>query len=178
MSPIVVAWIDISNNSVDGLHFLHNLSSICHLKIFDAGHSDLCEMVTLCSINLHFSNNSWFSAFFSTPWPAICLLWRNICSDLLPIFFICLFIFLYIKLHEMFLYFWRLILQFCGLSFLFVFVSFAVQKLLSFNKSHWFVFVFNIIIPGGGSNKMSLWFLSECSAYVFLKEFYCIWSYI
>ena len=41
-------------------------------------------------------------------------------------------------------------LLFCGLSFLFLMVSFAVQKLLSLMMSHWFLFcsVFIAIILG------------------------------
>ena len=64
-------------------------------------------------------------------------------------------------------------LLFCGLSFgLFVFmVSFAVQKLLCLIRSHWFIFVFIVIILGGGSNKILLQFMSKS---VFLLEFYHI----
>uniref|UniRef100_A0A8D1W334 Uncharacterized protein n=1 Tax=Sus scrofa TaxID=9823 RepID=A0A8D1W334_PIG len=35
-------------------------------------------------------------------------------------------------------------------------VSFAMQKLLSVIRSHWFMCVFTVIILGGGSNKMLL----------------------
>ena len=47
-------------------------------------------------------------------------------------------------------------------------VSFAVQKLLSFIRSHLFIFVFIFITLGGVSKKILLQFTSECSAYVFL----------
>ena len=40
-------------------------------------------------------------------------------------------------------------------------VSFAVQKLLSLIRPHLFIFVFIVIIPGGGSEKILLWFMSE-----------------
>jgi len=47
-------------------------------------------------------------------------------------------------------------------------VSFAVQKVLSLIKSHLFTFVFIVITLGGGSEKILLWFMLECLAYVFL----------
>ena len=40
-------------------------------------------------------------------------------------------------------------------------VSFAVQKLLSFIRSHLFIFVFIFITLGGGSKKILLQFMSE-----------------
>ena len=39
-------------------------------------------------------------------------------------------------------------------------VSFAVQKLLSLIRSHLFTFVFISITLGGGSQRISLWFMS------------------
>ena len=48
-----------------------------------------------------------------------------------------------------------------GCLFIFFRVSFAVQKLLSLIKSHWFNFVFIVITLGGGSMKILLWFMSE-----------------
>ena len=40
-------------------------------------------------------------------------------------------------------------------------VSFAVQKLLRFIRSHLFIFVFISITVGGGSKKILLWFMSK-----------------
>ena len=40
-------------------------------------------------------------------------------------------------------------------------VSFAVQKLLSFIRSHLFIFVFVSVTLGGGSKKILLWFMSK-----------------
>ena len=42
-----------------------------------------------------------------------------------------------------------------GCLFVLFMVSFAVQKLLSFIKSHLFIFVFILITLGGGSKKIS-----------------------
>ena len=43
-----------------------------------------------------------------------------------------------------------------GCVFVLFMVSFAVQKLLSFVRSHLFIFVFISITLGGGSNKILL----------------------
>ena len=56
-------------------------------------------------------------------------------------------------------------------------VFFAVQKLLSFIKSHLFIFI--SIILGGGSKKIfAVIIVKECSSYAFLQEFYRVQSYI
>ena len=46
--------------------------------------------------------------------------------------------------------------------------SFAVQRLLSLIKPHLFTFVFISITLGGGSKRILLQNMSECTAYVFL----------
>ena len=48
-----------------------------------------------------------------------------------------------------------------GCLFILFVVSFAVQKLLSFIRSHLFVFVFIFITQGGGSKKILLRFMSK-----------------
>jgi len=58
-----------------------------------------------------------------------------------------------------------------GCLFVLFMVSFAVQKLLSLISS-----IF--ITLGGGSKKILLRFMLECSAYAFLWEFHTIWSYM
>ena len=54
-----------------------------------------------------------------------------------------------------------------GCLFIFLMVSFAVQKLLSLIRSHWFICVFIVFILGGGSNKMLLWFMSKSALPMF-----------
>ena len=58
-------------------------------------------------------------------------------------------------------------------------VSFAVQKFLNLIRSHLFIFVF-ISIPLGERSKKNIAaiYVKECSAYIFLQEFYSIQSYI
>ena len=55
-------------------------------RLFGDGHSDLCEVISHCSFNLHFS---WWlvmlSIFSCACWPSVCL-WKNVYSSLLPIF--------------------------------------------------------------------------------------------
>ena len=55
-------------------------------------------------------------------------------------------------------------------------VSFVVQKLVI--RSHLFIFGFTFIILGDESKKMSLQFVKENSAYVFLWQFYSVCLYI
>ena len=48
-----------------------------------------------------------------------------------------------------------------GYLFVLFMVSFAVQKLLSFIRSHLFILVFISISLGGGSKRILLWFMSQ-----------------
>ena len=90
------------------------------------------------------------SSFSCASWPSVCLLWRNVYLGLLSIldWVVCFF---NIELLELFI------------------VFFAMQKLLSFIRSHLFIFVFISISLGGGSKKdLAVIYVKECSAYVFL----------
>ena len=57
-----------------------------------------------------------------------------------------------------------------GCLFVLFMVSFAVQKLLSFVRSHLFIFVFISMFLGGGSKR--IFYVIECSAYVLAGEFF------
>ena len=48
--------IYIPTNSARGFPFLHSLLRIC-LYIYDDGHSDHCEVILHCSLDLHICNN-------------------------------------------------------------------------------------------------------------------------
>ena len=91
----------------------------------------------------------------------ICLLWRNVCLGLIPTFSLgCLFFWYWVAWTAY--VFWKLV-TLSVVSFVIIFshsedcfstlfiVSFAVQKLLSLTKSHFFIFVFISITLGGGS---------------------------
>ena len=54
-----------------------------------------------------------------------------------------------------------------GCLFIVFMVSFAVQKLLSFVKSHLFIFVLIFITLGGRSKQILLWFMSKNGLPVF-----------
>ena len=74
-----------------------------------------------------------------------------------------------IELYEQFEYFEILLVTLfanifshsAGCLFILFMVSFAVQKLLSLFKSHFFMFVFIFITLGRGSKKIVLWFISK-----------------
>ena len=53
-------------------------------------------------------------------------------------------------------------------------VSFAVQKLLSFIKSHLFIFVFIFITLGGGSKKKLLRFMSKSDLPMFSSKSFIV----
>ena len=55
-----------------------------------------------------------------------------------------------------------------GCLFTVLIVSFVVQKLLILIRSHLFIFAFISNILGGGSQRILLWCMSECFAYVLL----------
>ena len=66
-----------------------------------------------------------------------------------------------------------------GCLFILSVVAFAVQKLLSLIRSHLFIFAFISFTLGDGSKKnIAAIYVKECSAYIFLQEFYSIQSYI
>ena len=111
-------------------------------------------------------------------WQSVYLLWRNVYLGLLPIFGWGLFFFLILSCMSCFY-----ILEINPLSvasfanifphyecclFVLFMVSFALQKLLSFIRSHLFIFYFISISLGGGSKKILLCYVIECSTYIFL----------
>ena len=55
-----------------------------------------------------------------------------------------------------------------GCLFVLFMVSFAVQKLLSFIRSHLFIFGFISILEEVGQKGSCVLFIIQCSAYVFL----------
>jgi len=118
------------------------------------------------------------SIFSTLCWSSVCLLQRNVCLGLPLIFLILLFGFLVLSYMSC-LYILEInplsVVLFainfshskgCLLS-LFI-ASFAVQRLLSLIKPHLFTFVFISITLGGGSKRILLQNMSECTAYVFL----------
>ena len=61
-----------------------------------------------------------------------------------------------------------------GCLFILFMVSFAVQKLLSLNRSHLLIFVFIFITLGGGSKKILLWFMSKSVLPMFSSKIFIV----
>ena len=92
-------------NSVTVLCFLHTppafINIIC--RLFDVSHSDWCEVVLICV-----SLTMMFSIFFLCLLNVWMLLWRNVCLDLQPIFWLgCLFFWYWVVWAVCI--FWRLV---------------------------------------------------------------------
>ena len=98
-------------------------------------------------------------------WQCVCLLWRKVYLGLLPILDWVVYFF-DIELHELLVYleinplsvasFANIFSYSEGCLFILFMVFFAVQKLLSFIRSHLFIFVFISISLGGGSKGILL----------------------
>ena len=77
------------------------------------------------------------SIFSCAYWPSLCLLWRNVCVGLLPIFFYIEWYKLYILEINYHLHlFANIFSHFVGCLFILIMISFAVQKLLTLTRSH------------------------------------------
>ena len=68
----------------------------------------------------------------------------------------------------------NILFQSVGCHLVLFMVSYALKKLLSLIRSHLFIFAFTCIALGDESKKILLQFMSECSACIFLYEFYSI----
>ena len=119
---------------------------------------------------------------------SVCLLWWNVYLGLLPIFqlffFVCLFLLSCIScLHILEINpllvesFEKIFSHSMGCLFVFLMLSFAVQKLLT--RSHLFTGVFTVFILEGCSYKMLLCFMSKSVLPMFFfQQFYSVWPYI
>ena len=131
------------------------------------------------------------SLFSSASWPSVCLFWRNVYLGLLPIFGLGCLVFLILSSVSC-----SYILEMDPLSvdsfanifshpegclFILFTVSFAVQKLLSFIRSHLFIFVFIFITLGGGSKKIPMFssksFIVSGLTFLSLIHLECIFVY-
>ena len=103
------------------------------------------------------------SIFSCACWPSVSFLWRNVCLGLLSIFLIGLFVFLLlnclyileVKLLSVALFADIFSANMVGCLFVLFMISFAVQKLVSFTRSHLFIFGFIYIAVGGQFDSCS-----------------------
>ena len=87
-------------------------------RLFDDGHSDMCERTPHCGFDLQFSNNEWRSAslhVFGSHW----YVWRNVCLGLLSTFY-GVVPFSGIELHELLVYFGDSFFVSCFISYYFL----------------------------------------------------------
>ena len=102
-------------------------------------------------------------------WQSVYLLWINIYLDLPPIFggvwffflssMSCLYI---LEINPLSVASFANIFSHSeGYLFILFMISFAVQKVLSFIRSHLFILVFISVALGGGSKRILLWFMSK-----------------
>ena len=88
---ILAVSITIPTNSARGFPLSTPSPAFTVYRNLNDGHSDRCEAIRHCGFDLHFLKDEWCTAPFHV-FSAICLLWRNVCSGLLSIFWLgCLF---------------------------------------------------------------------------------------
>ena len=122
------------------------------------------------------------SIFSCAFWPSICLLWRNVYLDLLATFRLSYFLLLscmsclcVLEIDPLLVALYTDIVSYSVDSFFVLFmVSFAVQKLLSFIRSHLFIFVFIFITLGGGSKKILLLFMWKSVLPMFFSKSFIV----
>ena len=106
--------------------------------------------------------------------PLLCLLWKNIYSDILPVFWLgCLLMLNYISCLYILdinpllvMAFENIFSHFISCLFILSLVSFNRQKFLLIIKSRFFTFVFISIALGDLRKNIATIYVKECSAYV------------
>ena len=83
---IMAIPVNSPTNSGGGFPFPTSSPAFVICRLFNEGHSNLCEVIPHCSlicISLILSDADHFSCAF---WTSICVLWRNVSLGLLPNF--------------------------------------------------------------------------------------------
>ena len=127
------------------------------------------------------------SIFSCAYWPSVCLFWRNVYLGLLPIFQLGCFIFLILscmsclyilEINPLLIASFTIFSHSVDCLFILLMVSFAVQKLLSLIKPHFFIFAFIYFALGDWSKKILLRFMSENVLPVFSSRSFMVTCYI
>ena len=120
------------------------------------------------------------SIFLNAYWPFVCLLWRNVCLRLLPIFLLDCLILLLSYMSSLYILeiktllvssFANIFSQSDGCLFILLMVFFDMLKFVNLIKLHLFVII--LIALGDWPKKTLIWFMSrECFACALFQEFY------
>ena len=109
-------------------------------------------------------------------WPSVYLPWRNVYSDLLPVFQLGSWLFFAVELCKLYILeirtlsvasFETIFSHSVSCRFVFFLVSFAVQQLVSLIRSHWFIFAFISVALGVWPEKIFVRLVSQDVSPVF-----------
>ena len=131
------------------------------------------------------------SIFSYACWASVYLLWRNVCSCLLPIFQLDCWLFLLLscisclsilEMRPLSVASFETIFSHCESCLcVFLLVSFAVQKLASLIRSHWFIFALISVALGDGPEKHFFFFnfpTVQQGGQVILTCMHCSFKYL
>ena len=134
-------------------------------------------IVVLFCISLTISDVEHFSMCL---WSSIWILWINVYLSLLSIYQLdCLLSCMCLNILEIkplsVASFAKIFSHSMGCLFIFWMVSFAMQKLLSLIRFHWFILFSLTLFKKWIKQHVAVIYAKEHSAYVFLEEFCSIW---
>jgi len=187
---IVVMSIYIPTNSAKGFPFLHTSPAFIVCRLFDDGHPDQCEVIPHCSFDLHICNNEWCWASFHVFITHLHVFFGEMSvspktgETFFPHFLIGLFVFLILRcmsclcileINPLSVASFAIIFSHSeGCLFILFIVSFAMQRLLSLIRNHFFIFVFISITLGSESKRILLPFMSKSVLAMFSSKSFIV----
>ena len=166
-------------NNCQSSPFSISLPTFVICVLFDDSHSHRCEMISHCGFDLHYLMITDVDRLFMWMLTIFILSLEKCLVGSSTYFLISLFVFLmlncmnclfmlYINLLSVIL-FANIFSHSVGCLFILSVVSFALQKLLNFTRSHLFIFAFISFALGDRfPQNIAPIYVKECSAYVFL----------